>query len=364
MKDYAKAILVKISEEKDDTESFEELSLLAKTAGYETVAEVFQRKERPDKSFYLGKGKLEELKQAAEALEAGTVIFDNDNITGSQFNNLEKYLDCAVLDRATVILEIFAKHATTAEGKLQVELARKKHSLPRVLGQGTVLSRQGGGGAGGGGARRGGGEQQLELDKRTIRNEIRQLEERIDRLTTERRLRRKKRQNSKIKSVSIVGYTNAGKSTLMNRLTKAGIPEEDKLFATLDTTTRKLWVGPGKEFFLTDTVGFISGLPHEFVKAFASTLEETRYSDLILLVHDCSGKDFAFQYDVVNSVLDSIGAADVPKIIVLNKIDVAEKIPLLPQDNVVLISAKTGNGIDLLKEKITEALFGEKVVWE
>lgn len=364
MKDYTKAILVKISGEKEDTESFGELALLAKTAGYETVAEVFQRKERPDKSYYLGKGKLEELKQAAEALQAGTVIFDNDDISGSQFNNLEKYLDCSVLDRATVILEIFAKHATTAEGKLQVELCRKKHSLPRVLGQGAVLSRQGGGGAGGGGARRGGGEQQLELDKRTIRNEIRQLEERIEKLIAERRLRRKKRQNTKIKSVSIVGYTNAGKSTLMNRLTKAGIPEEDKLFATLDTTTRKLWVGPGKEFFLTDTVGFISGLPHEFVKAFASTLEETRYSDLIMTVYDCSGKDFSLQYDVVKSVLSSIGADDVPKIVVLNKIDVAEKIPFLPEDNVVLISAKTGKGIDELKEKITETLFGEKVVWE
>lgn len=363
MKDYNKAVLVKVSEEKDDTESLDELALLASTAGYETVARLFQRKDSPDKSYYLGKGKLAELKEALDALEAGTVIFDNE-ISGSQFNNLEKYLDATVLDRATVILEIFAKHATTAEGKLQVELARKKHSLPRVLGQGAVLSRQGGGGAGGGGARRGAGEQQLELDKRTIRNEIRLLEERIDKLTAERRLRRKKRQNSKIKSVSIVGYTNEGKSTLMNRLTKAGIPEEDKLFATLDTTTRKLWVGPGKEFVLTDTVGFISGLPHEFVKAFASTLEETRYSDLILLVHDCSGKDFAFQYEVVNSVLDSIGAADVPKIVVLNKTDVAEKIPFLEGDNVVPISAKTGKGIDLLKEKITETLFGEKVVWE
>lgn len=356
-----KAILVNVSPDKDVEKPLKELASLAETADYEVVGIMTQRKEKPDKAYYIGTGKLKELKDAVEALGADTVIFDND-VTGSQFNNLEKYLGVDVIDRATLILEIFARHATTAEGKLQVELARKKHSLPRVLGQGAVLSRQGGGGAGGGGARRGAGEQKLELDKRTIRAEIRDLEERIEKLTAERRLRRKKRQNGKVKSVGIIGYTNAGKSTLMNCLTKAGVLEENKLFATLDTTVRKLWLAPGREFIITDTVGFISRLPHEFIEAFKSTLEETVYSDLILHVVNSESENAEEEYEVVNEVLESIGAKDVPVLTVVNKIDSAASRSFRPDGDYVEISAKTGAGVEELKKRISAMLFGEEDV--
>ena len=360
MEERTKAILVNVSDDKDGEKILEELELLASTAGYETVGTMLQRKERPDKAYYIGTGKLKELKEAVDALAAEAVIFDND-ISGSQFNNLENFLGVEVLDRATVILEIFARHATSAEGKLQVELARKKHSLPRVLGQNAGMSRQGGGGGGGGaGARRGAGEQKLELDKRTIRREIRDLEEKIDKLTEERRLRRKKRQNGKIKAVSIVGYTNAGKSTLMNYLTKAGVPEENKLFATLDTTGRKMWLAPNKEFVITDTVGFISRLPHEFIEAFKSTLEETQFSDLILHVVNMESEDAEKEYNVVNEVLSSIGAGKVRTIVVLNKTDSENISSFRPDCGYIEISARTGKGIEDLKKKIAETLFGEE----
>ena len=359
MEGTKKAILVNVTKEKDAEKPLSELALLAETADYEVVGIMTQHKEKPDKAYYVGTGKLQELKDAVNALEADTVIFDND-VTGSQFNNLEKFLGAEVIDRATLILEIFARHATTAEGKLQVELARKKHFLPRVLGQGAVLSRQGGGGAGGGGARRGAGEQQLELDKRTIRAEIRDLEERIEKLTEERRLRRKKRQKGNIKSVGIIGYTNAGKSTLMNCLTKAGVLEENKLFATLDTTVRKLWLAPNKEFIITDTVGFISRLPHEFIEAFKSTLEETVYSDLILHVVNSESENAEEEYNVVIDVLKSIGAEDVPILTVINKIDSADSLSFRPDCDYVEISAKTGEGVEELKKRISIMLFGEE----
>ncbi len=358
-----KAILVSAVEDNEVFDDFEELKLLAQTADYEVVGTMTQNRFRADKVYYIGSGKVEELKQAVIELEADTVIFDND-INGSQFFNLEKYLEIDVIDRATLILEIFARHATSNEGKLQVELARKKHGLPRAMGQGMVLSRQGGGGGGGGGARRGGGEQKLELDKRTIREEIRTLEERIRKLTQERRLRREKRIQSQIKIVSIIGYTNAGKSTLMNYLTKAGVLVEDKLFATLDPVSRKLWLAPKKEFLLVDTVGFISRLPHEFINAFKSTLEETQYSDLILHVVNGESKDIIKEFDVVMEVLKSLNADKIPIITVLNKCDKAESNLLPDKENVVVISAKTGEGIPLLKEKICLSLFGETVEWE
>ena len=363
MEDRTKAILVYVTEEKDFEGEIAELTLLANTADYEVVGVMTQRKDHADKSTYIGSGKLKELKEATDNLGAETIIFDND-LTGSQFNNLEKYLGVDVIDRSTLILEIFARHAETAEGKLQVELARKKHSLPRVLGQGKVLSRQGGGGGGGGGARRGAGEQQLELDKRTIRREIKDLEERIEKLTDERRLRRKKRENSRIKSVCLVGYTNAGKSTLMNALTKAGVLEENKLFATLDTTGRKLWLAPQKEFVLTDTVGFISRLPHEFIEAFKSTLEETVFADLIIHVVNAESKHADKEYAVVNEVLESIGAKEVPTIVVVNKIDSESRSDFLPPCEHLLISAKKGIGIEELKQEISKRLFGEGIEWK
>lgn len=363
MNKVTKAILVYVTEEKEVDREIEELTLLAQTADFEVVGVMTQKKDRPDHATYLGSGKLKELQEAVKSLQAETVIFDND-LTGSQFNNLEKALSVEVIDRSTLILEIFARHATTAEGKLQVELARKKHSLPRVLGQGAVLSRQGGGGGGGGGARRGAGEQQLELDKRTIRREIKDLEERIEKLTADRRLRRKKRENSRIKSVCLVGYTNAGKSTLMNALTKAGVLEENKLFATLDTTVRKLWLAPQKEFVLTDTVGFISRLPHEFIEAFKSTLEETVFADLIIHVVNAESVDAEKEYRVAEEVLSSIGASDVDKIVVLNKMDVENATSFRPEGEYLSISARTGQGIEELKDAIVKKLFGEGISWE
>lgn len=354
-------VLVNVGVEKDLEKPLEELSLLAKTAGYEVRAILTQHKEHPDKAYYLGTGKLSELKSVAEATESEVVVFDNE-LSGTQLNNLEEELGVTVMDRATLIIEIFARHATSNEGKLQVELMRKRKMLPRVLGQGLMLSRQGGGGGGGMGARRGGGEQQQELDKRTIRAEIRDLEERIEKLSKERALRREKHLKNKVKTVSLVGYTNAGKSTLMNAMTKAGVLEENKLFATLDPISRKMWLGLGREFLLVDTVGFISKLPHEFVRAFRSTLEETKYSDLILHVVDGANPEATMQFDVVNEVLKSIGVENTPILVVINKMDAErdESVPLPASENVVMISAKTGMGIELLKDKISEMLFGNK----
>lgn len=354
------AILVYVADksEKTDPEAvLNELELLAETAGYQTAAHFVQKKELPDRKYLLGSGKVQELKTLVDALDAEIVIFDND-VNGIQYRNLEDELQVDVIDRATLILEIFANHATTNEGKLQVELARKKHALPRTLGQGAVLSRQGGGGGGGGGARRGAGEQKLELDKRTIRKEIHDLEERIRKLTDERRLRREKRVKSRIKTVSIVGYTNAGKSTLMNSMTKAGVLAEDKLFATLDPVSRKLWLGENKEFLLTDTVGFISRLPHEFIDAFRSTLEETKYADLILLVVDSASPKLEEEYDVVREVLRSLEITDTPVITVMNKADKTDGVKYFPSaEKSVVVSAKTGEGVEQLKRMISEILF-------
>ncbi|MFA5450109.1 MAG: GTPase HflX [Clostridia bacterium] len=351
-----KAILVNVTSEKDAEKPFEELERLADTAGYQTVGYMTQKREYPDKATYIGKGKLEELKAAAEVLEADIIIFDND-INGSQFNNLESVLNIDVIDRRTLILEIFSRHAVSNEGKLQVELAQKRNMLPRILGKGMVLSRQGGGGGGGGGARRGGGEQQLELDRRTLRKEIADLETRINKLTEERQLRRAKRQKNELKVVSIVGYTNAGKSTLMNSLTKAGVRAEDKLFATLDPVSRKFWLDTGKEFLLIDTVGFISRLPHELIKAFRSTLEESKYADLILHIVDGASENALSEFDTVNEVLSSIGITETPILTVINKSDLGAP-EFIPQaENIVVVSAKTGEGMDALKDKISEMLF-------
>lgn len=358
-----KAILVNGAHNADCAEELEELELLAKTADYEVVGTLTQHRGTPDKTYYIGTGKVEELKNLVNLLEAEIVIFDND-LNGCHFNNLEEFLGIDVIDRATLILQIFAKHATSNEGKLQVELALKKHNMPRAMNKKIKLTRQGGGGGGGGGARRGGGEQLLELDRRTIREEIRDLQLRLNKMGEERTLRRQKRKESGIKSVSIVGYTNAGKSALMNYLIKADVLEEDKLFATLDPVSRKLWLAPNKEFILTDTVGFISRLPHEFIEAFKSTLEETRYADLIIHVVNLQSKNILMEYDVVNEVLSSIGASDIPVITLLNKHDIADSDVIPVKDNVIYTSAKTGEGMEILKDKICHILFGEGVVWE
>ena len=254
-----------------------------------------------------------------------------------------------------LILEIFARHATSNEGKLQVQLAMMKYTLPKLLGQGKELSRIGGGGSGGA-ATKGSGETKLETDRRRIRRSIYELSERIEILKKERDLRRERRKKTGIKTVAIVGYTNAGKSTLMNLLTKAGVKAEDKLFATLDPVTRKIFVDIGKEYLLTDTVGFIDNLPHEFVDAFRSTLEEATYADLILHVADCSSKDLERQEKVVKEVLTSLGVTDTPIITVYNKADENAGFST-DEKNAVVISAKTGDGVNKLKEMIVEKLF-------
>lgn len=347
--------MVWVSEKEPAESAIVELESLVTTLGYEVRAVISQRRPRPDKAYYVGTGKLEEVKSVANATDSSIIIFQN-RLSGTQLNNLEKYLETEVIDRDQLIIEIFARHAVTNEGKLQVELMRRKKLLPKVLGQGAVLSRQGGGGGGGGGARRGGGEQQQELDKRSIRREIRELESKLEKLTRDRALRRKRRQKNAVKVVSLVGYTNAGKSSLMNALTGAGVGVEDKLFATLDPVVRKMNLN-GREVLLVDTVGFISALPHEFVDAFHSTLEETVESDLLIHVVDASSANAAEEYDVVNSVLEEIGAGEIPVLTALNKCDKLFDDPVVPAaENTVRVSAEYGFGLDELKEKIAELL--------
>jgi GTP-binding protein HflX len=352
-----KAILVNVSPDKFGEKVFTELGRLADTAGYVVVGSIFQRRDIIDKTYCIGKGRLEDLKSLTSQLCADVVIFDND-LSGSRFNNLEEYLQIKVIDRRELILEIFAARAQSSEGKLQIELARRKNALPRLTGRGISLSRQGGGGAGGGGARRGGGEQLLELDRRTLRREIDELAKRIDKLSQERALRREHRQKNLAKTVAIVGYTNAGKSTLMNAFTKAGVNAEDKLFATLDPISRKIWVDIDKEFLLTDTVGFISRLPHDLIDAFKSTLEEAKYADLLLHVVDGASENSVLEYDTVCDTLRSIGVSDAtPRIVVVNKSDKGIIATIPSTENIVIISAKMGYGLDTLKEHVCEMIF-------
>ena len=341
-----KAVLVNVSGDKDGERVLKELEALADTAGYTVEASLVQRNSMPDRRYYIGSGK---------------------DLTGSQFHNLETYLGVTVIDRATLIIEIFAAHARSNEGKLQVELAAKRQALPRVIGKGIAMSRQGGGGGGGGGARRGGGEQQLELDKRTIRREIRELEQKIEKLGEERRLRREKRVKNDLKVVSIAGYTNAGKSTLMNALTKADVLEEDKLFATLDPVGRKLWLAPGREFLLVDTVGFISRLPHAFVQAFRSTLEEVVYSDLILHVVDASNPQREKQMQTVYETFRQLKIQDKKIITVFNKMDKAEDTEFLKDvnaDEVINISAKKKIHTEELLQLIEDILMEGQIYVE
>lgn len=347
------AILVNVNAGDSAEVELRELHRLADTMDLTVVAELIQR-QQPDKAFCVGSGKLEEIKRQVQITCAEYIVFNN-LLTGSQLNNIEEATGAKVIDRAMLILEIFAKHATSNEGKLQVELAMLKYTLPKLLGQGKALSRIGGGGAGGV-ATKGSGETKLETDRRKIRRTVYELTQRIELLKKERDLRRDRRKKSGIKTVAIVGYTNAGKSTLMNALTKAGVLEADKLFATLDPVTRKIFVDIGKEYLLTDTVGFIDNLPHEFIDAFKSTLEEATYADLLLHVADCSSPDLARQEKVVLDVLKSLGVTDTPVITVYNKEDMNEGFVSQKVDSVI-ISAKTGDGIAELKQMIAEKLF-------
>ena len=324
-----------------------ELGELAATAGALVVGRATQRKRDIDNATYIGSGKAEELSLTASALEADLLIFD-DELSPVQTRNLETITGVRVIDRTALILDIFARHAQSREGKLQVELAQLKYELPRIFGQGKDLSRQGSGTIA-----RGPGETKLESDKRRIRRRIYELGEELKTVEKQRGLRRERRQKEAVARIALVGYTNAGKSTLLNALTGAGVLAEDKLFATLDPVVRQVALPNGSQALLSDTVGFINKLPHELVTAFHSTLEEVRQADLILHVVDVSAGYYPSQMQVVEEVLASLGAGDIPCIRVYNKADQAQG--PLPQDGVA-ISALQGTGLEALLQAVEQAL--------
>ncbi|MBE5786297.1 MAG: GTPase HflX [Clostridiales bacterium] len=343
-----RALLVGIDSEK----SLDELYALAESAGAQVVGRSFQKRPKPDTATFVGSGKAVELQLDAQALEVDMVIFD-DELTGAQTRNLEQIIGVKVIDRTTLILDIFAQRAKSGEGKLQVQLAQLKYRAGRLIGQGLILSR-----LGGGIGTRGPGESKLEMDRRRIREQITNLKRELDQLQKQRQLRRKSREKNAIPVVSLVGYTNTGKSTLLNKITDAGVYAENKLFATLDAVSRKVALPDGGEFLLVDTVGFVSKLPHDLVEAFKSTLEEAALSDLLVIVSDASNEEMMFQHKVVEEVLSQIGADHQPRIDVLNKCDAApldsNEIPMLPK--ALRISAKTGEGIDNLFGEIAAHL--------
>ena len=338
--------------------NLDELEELVATAGAETLGRMIQNKDSIEKATYLGTGKVEELRDMVERLGATGVVCD-DELSPIQMKNLEQELDTKVMDRTMVILDIFAKHATTREGKLQVELAQLKYRSNRLIGMGQVLSR-----LGGGIGTRGPGEKKLEVDRRLIRERISKLSADLKDDIAHREVMRKQRLNSHIPIVSIVGYTNAGKSTLLNHMTQAGVLEEDKLFATLDPTARKLSLPNGQSIMLIDTVGFISRLPHQLVDAFRSTLEEATYADVILNVCDASSIHCYENLEVTHKILTSLfpdEKIDVPVITVFNKCDITHSpstiaFPFADAKTSVKISAKTGEGLENLLLSIQEAL--------
>lgn len=350
------AILVAIDTGDYDVDiSLEELELLADTADIDTLGQLVQQRPSPDVATFIGSGKLEELAEYVKTQEADLVIFDHE-LSGIQIRNIEKACDVPVMDRTMLILEIFAQSANTSEGRLQVELAQHKYLLPRLTGLGVTLSRIGGGGAGGGGARRGKGETKLELDRRHIRRHIQVLEQELKTMEKRRALHRERRKKDDVITVAIVGYTNVGKSTLLNALTDAGVLVENKLFATLDPTSRGLELPDGRTVMLVDTVGLVRRLPHHLVEAFKSTLEEAVYADLLLNVCDVSSPDALEQIEVTQSILDDMGVEDTPVLTVLNKCDLVDEIPHIPSKHRVLISAKENKGLNELLDKISELL--------
>jgi len=337
----------------DEQNPLKELSQLADTAGFITVGHVTQPRQSPDKSYYLGYGRLHDLVLEIQALRADVVIFD-DELTPAQIRNIQKELGkTEIMDRTSLILDIFSTRASTHEGRLQVELAQTKYLLPRMTGYWTHMSRMGGGGGGAGAAHRGEGETQLEVDRRLLRKRLNELEKEIGKIKSRRDVQRVARERSNIPIAALVGYTNAGKSTLLNHLSGSDVLAEDKLFATLDPVSRRVNFGGG-ELLLVDTVGFINKLPHDLVDAFRATLEETKYADLLLHVVDSSSDDSAQQMQVVNDVLIQLGVSDKPILSVYNKSDISNE-PIPPIDSVA-VSAKTGNGIENLKKMITQKL--------
>ena len=330
--------------------SIDELEELSYTAGAQVAGKVIQRRESLDPSTCVGSGRLEEIKEFCQANDVNLLIFDHE-LTAVQQRNIERETDLAVIDRTTLILDIFAQRARSKEGKLQVELAQQKYLLPRLMGLGQSLSR-----LGGGIGTRGPGESKLESDRRHIRRRIQSLEEQLEEVGRHRELLRRRRKKDGVTTVAIVGYTNVGKSTLLNTLTDAGVLAEDKLFATLDPTARALKLPDGRSVMLVDTVGLIRRLPHHLVEAFHSTLEEAVEADLILNVCDISSEETLAQIETTRQVLQELGAGDKPVVTVLNKCDKLSQMPLVLEKGCVFISAKTGFGLEKLLEAIEKAL--------
>ena len=345
-----KTILAALDNGSYDAEaSIDELEELAKTANAEVVAKVIQKRPSADSSTVLGEGKIEEIAELAQSLEAELLVFDTE-LTASEIRNIEDVVNIRVIDRTMLILDIFAGRAVTNEGKLQVELAQLRYRLPRLMGIGRSLSR-----LGGGIGTRGPGEKQLETDKRHIRRRIEKLEDELRELTERREFSRRRRKKDNVLTAAIVGYTNAGKSTLLNRLTDAGVLAENKLFATLDLTSRSIELPDGRSILLIDTVGLIRRLPHHLVEAFKSTLEEAACADIILHVSDISDPEASEKTLTTQKILAELGCGEIPVVNILNKSDLVDYD--IPEDNTtVKISAKDGTGIERMLQLIANNL--------
>lgn len=352
---------VATAEEEETIQSLEELEELGQTAGAVTVAKVFQNRERFHPGTYIGKGKIEEVRELVHRHHADAVVCD-DELSPAQYHNLQEALDVKVIDRTVMILDIFAKRASTSEGKLQVELAQLRYRISHLIGGRSELSR-----LGGGIGTRGPGEQKLEMDRRIIKERITLVKKELAQVQKTRMITRKKRQANPMPVVAIVGYTNAGKSTLLNRLTGAGVLSEDKLFATLDPTTRKHVREDGEELLFTDTVGFIRKLPHHLIQAFRSTLEEAKYADVILHVVDSVNPDLDAQMYTVYDTLHRLQIEDKKIVTAFNKIDLLEKPVILKDlraDRTVRISAKNGQGLDEMLDALIDVLKEGQVMVE
>ncbi len=361
-----RALLVAVQEAADLHFAYEleELASLAEALDVEVVGTVTQNLPRVHPTFYVGKGKIDEIRVMYEQLDANLIII-NDELSPSQIRNLEESLACKVIDRTMLILDIFSRRARTHEARMQVEIAQLQYFLPRLVGLRSSLSRQGGG-TGGGFKNKGAGETKLELDRRVIEDQIAKLNRELEKAEKQRQTQRKQRNRSGLPVVSIVGYTNAGKSTLMNGLlrkfdeqTEKEVFEKDMLFATLDTSVRMIELENNKNFILTDTVGFVSKLPHHLVKAFRSTLEEAREADLLLHVVDASHPEFRYMMDVTNETLVEVGVENIETLYVYNKADRTDMPYPYVKGEEIWLSAKTGEGLDELVQKVTEVVFSD-----
>ncbi len=360
-----RAILVGLQLNEDISYSMEELSGLAEAAGVEVLGQLVQNLEKPNTATFIGKGKVVELAELCVSMEADMVIF-NDELSGVQLRNLEEQLNVRVIDRTILILDIFAARAISKEGKLQVELAQLQYRMPRLLGFGLSMSR-----LGGGIGTRGPGEKKLETDRRHIAKRMDDIRKELAQIKNTRSVQRSQREKSEIPVVALMGYTNSGKSALMNQMLSLSekedkvVMEKDMLFATLDTAQRNIHIDKNHEFILIDTVGFVSKLPHSLVQAFKATLEEVTYADLLLHVVDSSYENYDFHIDVTDKVIDEIGAGSKEKLMVYNKIDIVEEMPVdATGRDCVYISAKRGDNIDQLMEMIKDRIFASTVTAE